>query len=512
MDLGLRHRTVVIVIYAITALTACIGMLILIDDGTHSIGLTAGGLLFLFSVFACLHGGRFSKILEALKRNWDIAREARAEKRSFEKAQLRMRECASFGEWWQIVCNMVKEMNFQSIGLWDCPSCTYVNEYQWRATESKFPDGRLLQLQLPLRGNGNGEWELRASVWANGYLEISGRQSMLLSRLIDEFPPPKRDQEVGTLWQFSSSLNRRDVAKQADYGVETVSSNNRFLNKGRASQLPDSLDVMGVSVVPFESYDQALQCVEEIIESGNKSFWVAINPIKIYKTWKDPKLLSLLKNADVGICDGIGVSVASKLLYGHNIKRCTGCDLFFRLTSHAAKKGWGVYLLGASAKSNAAARSRLTKLYPGLRIVGWSDGYFEDSNEVIKQINASQADLLFVAMGSPRQEKWIAQHRQNIDASFCMGVGGSFDVAAGNLNRAPKIFRMTGTEFLFRLMMEPRKRGRIQKVLFPYFLAVLGRKLVDFFILNDDKDNEVANVADSARTERPGKVATVKQH
>lgn len=250
----------------------------------------------------------------------------------------------------------------------------------------------------------------------------------------------------------------------------------------KQAHIPTPIDIMGIPVVPFESYDQALECVEEIIESSRKSLWVAINPIKIYDAWYKPELLDLLRQTDVGICDGVGVSIASMILHGRSIKRCTGCDLFFKLLSLASRKKWGVYLLGASAQSNAAARSELQKIYPGLRIVGGRDGYFEDSRMVIEQINSSGADLLFVAMGSPKQEHWIWRHRQAINVNFCMGVGGSFDIASGSLRRSPKIFRMTGTEFLFRLMMEPRKRWRIQKVLFSYFFWVIHKKLFGFAI------------------------------
>jgi N-acetylglucosaminyldiphosphoundecaprenol N-acetyl-beta-D-mannosaminyltransferase len=250
----------------------------------------------------------------------------------------------------------------------------------------------------------------------------------------------------------------------------------------KQAHIPTPIDIMGIPVVPFESYDQALECVEETIDSNRKSLWVAINPIKIYNAWHKPELLDLLRQTDVGICDGVGVSIASRILHGRSIKRCTGCDLFFKLLSLASRKGWSVYLLGASAESNAAARSELQKMYPDLRIVGWQDGYFEDSRTVIEQINSSKADLLFVAMGSPKQEHWIWRHWQAINVNFCMGVGGSFDVVSGGLRRAPKVFRMTGTEFLFRLMREPRKRWRIQKVLFSYFLRVIHKRLFGFAI------------------------------
>jgi len=255
-------------------------------------------------------------------------------------------------------------------------------------------------------------------------------------------------------------------------------TNTKILNS--PAHIPRPIDVMGVPVVPFESYEHALECIEQVIESGRKLFCVAINPIKIYHSWHKPDLLDLLRQTDIGFCDGVGISITSRLLHGQSIKRVTGCDLFFRLISLASRKDWGVYMLGASAESNAAARSVLQKTYPGLRIVGWQDGYFDDSDKVVENINSSGAELLFVAMGSPKQEQWIQRHRQDIAASFCMGVGGSFDIASGRLRRAPQFFRMTGTEFLFRLMKEPRKRLSIQKVLFAYFLRVIRAKLFGF--------------------------------
>ncbi len=234
---------------------------------------------------------------------------------------------------------------------------------------------------------------------------------------------------------------------------------------------------MGVPVTPFETYEQALECIGGAVESHRKSFCIAINPIKVYNAWNQPDLQNLLRQADFNICDGVGVSIASRILHGRGINRITGCDLFFRLLQRASEKQWGVFLLGASPQSNAAARAQLQQRYPGLRIVGWQDGFFQDSQKVVEQINASKADLVFVAMGSPKQEFWISHHRHQINASFCMGVGGSFDIASGNLKRAPKVFRMTGTEFLFRFVMEPRKRLVHQKILLYFLLRILSRRL-----------------------------------
>jgi N-acetylglucosaminyldiphosphoundecaprenol N-acetyl-beta-D-mannosaminyltransferase len=242
------------------------------------------------------------------------------------------------------------------------------------------------------------------------------------------------------------------------------------------ASIPKPLSIMGIPVVPFESYSHAVTCVEESMTSGRKSFWVAINPQKIYRALHDAKLRAILNQADAGICDGIGVSIASKLLYDRFLNRCTGCDLFFELLSIAARKGWKVFLLGATPESNEKACRTLRERYPGLRIVGRQDGYFRDSAAVVEQINASQADLLFVAMGSPKQEYWIWEHRDAINAAFCMGVGGSLDVVSGKIKRAPKLFRSTGTEFLFQLATEP-SRWRRQVVYAPYMLKVFREKL-----------------------------------
>ena len=159
-----------------------------------------------------------------------------------------------------------------------------------------------------------------------------------------------------------------------------------------------------------------------------------------------------------------------------SIARITGISLFFQLIQTAAVKGWKVFLLGASPDSNQGAFDTLSAQYPGLKIVGHIDGFFQDSQEVVRQVNASGADIVFVAMGSPKQEFWIAEHREAIDAPFCMGVGGTFDVVSGKAKWAPSFFRKTGTEWLYRLLSDPR-RWRRQLVLPRFAWLVLKAKL-----------------------------------
>lgn len=240
--------------------------------------------------------------------------------------------------------------------------------------------------------------------------------------------------------------------------------------------LPRPLSILGIPVHPFKSYAHASACVDNIVSSGGKSWWIAINGRKVYTAIHNAQIRAAIDRSHVGTCDATSVMLAAKLLYGQAIKRCTGIDLFITLIDTAAQKGWKVFLLGASPEVNEMACSNLRKKYPGLKIVGRRDGYFQDSSAVAKQINASKADLLFVAMGSPRQELWIAHHFDMINVSFCMGVGGTFDVVSGKAVRAPKIFRRTGTEFLFRNFTNPKKLKGIPLILL-FMMMVIQRML-----------------------------------
>jgi len=236
-------------------------------------------------------------------------------------------------------------------------------------------------------------------------------------------------------------------------------------------KLPKAIPLMILHVTPFLSYRHACACIEGLIESKEKAFSVAVNPEKIFKAENDQKLADLINSAQIFICDGIGAAAACLLLHGRFQKRITGVSLFYELVNAASTKGWKLYLLGASSEANEGACKELLTMYPGLQIVGSQDGYFDDSEEVIQEVNDSGADILFVAMGSPKQESWIAENREKINASFCMGVGGTFDVVSGKVKWAPAFFRKTGTEWLYRLLSEP-KRWRRQLAL-PKFLWLL---------------------------------------
>ena len=240
--------------------------------------------------------------------------------------------------------------------------------------------------------------------------------------------------------------------------------------------IADSLSILGTRVSIFDSYEHAVQLIRQRILSRRPTFCVAINPEKVYRATRDPGLSRVLDSAHVRICDGIGISLASLLLYRRRLPRCTGIDLFLRLIHLSAEEGWKVFLLGASPQSNAAACCALVKTHPSLRIVGRQDGYFKNSLAVVEQINESGADLLFVAMGTPRQELWISEQLPHLRASFCMGVGGSLDVVGGAGERAPALFQKTGTEWFFRLLVQPSRLQR--QMVLPLFTIEILRALV----------------------------------
>jgi N-acetylglucosaminyldiphosphoundecaprenol N-acetyl-beta-D-mannosaminyltransferase len=244
-----------------------------------------------------------------------------------------------------------------------------------------------------------------------------------------------------------------------------------------ASNTFEAIDILGVPVTVLNSYSDAVKMVITRIKAGEKTFCVAINPEKIYRAQKDNKAMELINTANLHLCDGIGTAIAVKILYGRRIVRITGIQFFLDLIAKVGKEDLKVFLLGASAKSNEGAFQKLIEEHPHLQIAGRQDGYFKDSQAVVQHINDSRADLLFVAMGSPKQEFWIAEHRERITAPFCMGVGGTFDVISGCVKWAPKIFCKTGTEFLYRLITNP-KRWRRQLVLPKFVLMVLKEKLL----------------------------------
>ncbi|MCX7885309.1 MAG: WecB/TagA/CpsF family glycosyltransferase [Caloramator sp.] len=221
--------------------------------------------------------------------------------------------------------------------------------------------------------------------------------------------------------------------------------------------------------------ESVLNEVENIVNKRKPSFIVAINPEKIMKAQKDTNLLNLLNSADIQIPDGIGVVIASRLKGGNIKNRVTGIDLMQNICKKASENGYSIFLLGAKPGVAEKASKILIEKYNGIKIVGVKDGYFKNDDEAIEEIKRAKPDILFVAMGSPKQEYWIKKNINNLKVPLCMGIGGSLDVICGNIKRAPNWMCSLGLEWLYRLIKEPWRFKRMKVLPVFLFKVIMGR-------------------------------------
>jgi len=231
--------------------------------------------------------------------------------------------------------------------------------------------------------------------------------------------------------------------------------------------------ILGVNVNVL-THDQLLELLKQNIDDQQKRRIVAINPEKIIKCRKDSKLKSMINGFDYKIVDGVGVLLASKLHRGHITQRITGIDMMASLCELANQNHYRVFLYGSQNSVLETTKIKLKERYPNLDLVGSIDGYQKDMTLVKATIKQAQPDILFVALGSPKQEYWISDAFDELNAKIYMGVGGSFDVISEKLNRAPILFQKTGLEWFYRLLKEPRRIFR-QSNLLVFVWLVLSR-------------------------------------
>lgn len=216
---------------------------------------------------------------------------------------------------------------------------------------------------------------------------------------------------------------------------------------------------LGVNV-SLLTYDEILDATQERIQRGEQSTIIAVNPEKVIVANKEPLVKELINQSTFQIPDGVGILLASKLKGGKLKERVTGVDMMERLLRFAAEKEYGVFFYGAKEEVVREAKRKLEERFPALKIVGYANGYVTDQEALIEQINDSGATLLFVALGSPRQELWIRDNMKKLNVKVFQGVGGSFDVFSGKVKRAPLFFRKLGLEWLYRLLKEPKRLKR----------------------------------------------------
>ena len=228
-------------------------------------------------------------------------------------------------------------------------------------------------------------------------------------------------------------------------------------------QKKNRVNILGVPVDMVDK-EQASAVFAEIFSQPGCSMIVTPNSEIVQNASKDEELRSLIASADLIIPDGIGLVYASKVMGCPLSERVTGIDFLESIIARLAQTGESIFFFGSKPGVADEAADRMKKKYPGLRVAGTQNGYFQPEEEalIVKQINESGADFLCVALGAPKQERFIAQHRDEFTSvRGAIGVGGSLDVWAGNLKRAPEVYRNHGLEWLYRFIQQPTRFKRM---------------------------------------------------
>ena len=222
-------------------------------------------------------------------------------------------------------------------------------------------------------------------------------------------------------------------------------------------------EILGVR---FDNLTQqeAAQRGRQLLEEDKFHYVVTPNPEFLLAAEKDPEFRRVLNAADLVLPDGIGVVYSAKLLGTPLKERVPGIEFAEAMLSALNDMGGRLYLLGAKPGVAEEAGRRICARYPDLVLCGTHDGYFKDEQAILPEIAAAKPDLLFVCLGAPKQEKWMARWGQHTGAKLAIGLGGCLDVFAGNVQRAPERWQKLGLEWAYRLKKEPKRIGRMAKL------------------------------------------------
>ncbi len=241
----------------------------------------------------------------------------------------------------------------------------------------------------------------------------------------------------------------------------------------------DKVNILGVKVSKHTIESAADQIIEYITNGDKRRCVFTPNSEIIMMAYRDKEFAEVLNAADILTADGIGVVYASKILRNPITERAAGFDTACSVLEKMAPLGKSVYLFGAKPGVAEAAGEEMVRRYPGLIIAGCADGYFDEEKQklIIADINEKKPDLLFVCLGAPKQEKWISRHKDELDFGVAMGIGGSLDVFAGTVKRAPEFYQKHGIEWLYRLLKQPSRIGRMLDLpKFGFTVLLNGRK------------------------------------
>ena len=248
----------------------------------------------------------------------------------------------------------------------------------------------------------------------------------------------------------------------------------------------ERLKILDIWVDPLDR-NMARSRVLSFLENGQRPHSIfASNPEKSFSVPKDPELLSVFKDADILLPDGIGMVLAARILHGSRFPRIPGSEFIFDICDIANQKGYGIFVYGAAEEVNSASVAIIQTRYPNLKVAGRANGFVAEADmpALVERINESKADILFLALGSPKQEKWFAKHKDSLKyVRICQGIGGTLDTIGGTVKRAPAAWCNLGLEWLYRLLSEPSRIKR-QKILPIFALKVMMARIRRSFPLS----------------------------
>ena len=235
------------------------------------------------------------------------------------------------------------------------------------------------------------------------------------------------------------------------------------------------LEILGIGIDCIDS-NEALRQIGQFIASGTPHQIVTANAEIIYQANKNEKMKNVINAAQMVTADGSGVVWASRQLGQPLAQRVTGIDLVNSICEQSAKDKWKIYILGSAPGVADTAANNIRDRFPGCNIVGTHHGYFNEQEEaqIIAELEQLQPDVLFVALGAPKQEYWIADHIQQLNIPVAMGIGGSMDVLSGNVKRAPKWMQKMSLEWLYRLLIQPTRFKRVLAL--PKFMLAVKKQ------------------------------------
>lgn len=223
------------------------------------------------------------------------------------------------------------------------------------------------------------------------------------------------------------------------------------------------IDILGVpfdNMIMDEAVDYAMNCCA----GQSAAYVVTPNPEIVMSALENRELMEAIRGADFVLPDGIGVIYGARILGSPLQERIPGIDFAVRLMERLSYAKSSVFLFGAKPGVAEQAGENLKERFPGLVIAGTCDGYFTDDAPIITAINEAAPELLLVCLGSPKQELWMAQNAGKLKVGLMAGLGGSLDVFAGVVERAPERWQRLGLEWLYRLIKEPSRIGRMMKL------------------------------------------------